>query len=71
MKSGRPNIAMFTLEGNELTEAWVEGLGGRDGKTSGTASTGIHGSEYHIIGYSLAVLFNPYKSFILKENVTL
>jgi hypothetical protein len=54
-----------------MIEGYVEGLGGRDGKTSGTVSTGVHGSEYHLIGYSVAVLFNPYKSFILKENVVL
>jgi hypothetical protein len=71
LKTGRPNLAMFTLEGNEMIEGYVEGLGGRDGKTSGTVSTGVHGSEYHLIGYSVAVLFNPYKSFILKENVVL
>jgi peptidyl-prolyl cis-trans isomerase SurA len=40
----------------------------KDGKTSGNVVTGVHGSEYHLIGYSLAVLFNPYKSFILREN---
>jgi hypothetical protein len=69
MKTGRPNLSMFTLEGNELVEGYVKGLGGTDGKTSGEVSTGVHGSEYHLIGYSLAVLFNPYKSFILRENI--
>ncbi len=70
IKSGRPGIATFTLEGNEMTDGYVNGLGGKDGKTSGgDIATGVHGSEYHIIGYSCSVLFNPYKSFILKENI--
>jgi hypothetical protein len=71
LKSGRPNIASFTVEGSEMIEGYVNGMGGQDGKTSGTVSTGVHGSEYHILGYSCCVLFNPYKSFILKENVEL
>lgn len=69
LKTGRPNIASFTLEGNEMLEGFVNGLGGQDGKTSGVISTGVHGSEYHIIGYSGCAVFVPYKSFILKENV--
>jgi hypothetical protein len=69
LKSGRPNIATFTMEGSEMVEGRVNGLGGQDGKTSGVVSTGVHGSEYHLIGYSCAAVFNPYKSFILKENV--
>jgi hypothetical protein len=70
LKTGRPGLATFTLEGNEMVDGYREGLGGRDGKTSGgSIATGVHGSEYHIIGYSCAVVFNPYKSFIVKENV--
>ncbi len=71
LKTGKPNLASFTLEGSEMIEGYVNGMGGQDGKSSGTVSTGVHGSQYHILGYSAAVLFNPYKSFILKENVIL
>ena len=70
-KSGRPNVASFTVEGSEMIEGYVNGLGGQDGKTSGVVSTGVHGSEYHILGYSCTAVFNPYKSFILKENVVI
>ncbi len=69
MKSGRPNLAAFTLEGAELIEGYVNGLGGRDGKTSGEVSTGVHGTEYHLIGYSGTAVFSPYKSFIVREDV--
>jgi hypothetical protein len=71
LKSGRPNVASFTMEGSEMVEGRVNGLGGQDGKTSGVVSTGVHGSEYHLIGYSCAVVFNPYKSFVLKENIVI
>jgi hypothetical protein len=67
--SGRPNLAMFTLEGSEIVSGNLNGMGGQDGKTSGEVSTSVAGSSYHLLGYSAAVLFNPYKSFLLQENV--
>lgn len=68
--SGRPNIAMFTLEGSEMISGNINGLGGASGKESGIdISSSIHGSSYHLIGYSGAVVFNPYKSVILEENI--
>lgn len=70
MKTGRPGLASFTISGSEMITGYVSGLGGRSGKESGgDITSGVHGSEYHILGYSCAVVFNPYKSFILKENV--
>jgi hypothetical protein len=68
--SGRPNIAMFTLEGSELISGNINGLGGASGKESGIdIATSVHGSSYHLLGYAGAVVFNPYKSVILEENV--
>lgn len=67
LSSGRPNIAMFTLNGAEMVSGHLEGMGGKDGKTSGGVSTGVHGSQYHLLGYAGSVVFNPYKSFILEE----
>ena len=69
--SGRPNIAMFTIEGSEMISGNLNGMGGQDGKTSGTVSTGVAGSQYHLLGFSGAVVFNPYKSFLLEESVVL
>lgn len=71
LKNGRPNVASFTLEGSEMIESRVDGMGGQSGNESGVASTGVHGSQFHILGYSCCVVFNPHKSFILKENVEL
>lgn len=67
LTSGRPNVAMFTLNGSEMISGTLNGMGGADGQTSGPVVTGVHGSQYHLIGYSGCVVFNPYKSFILEE----
>ena len=71
LNKGRPNIAAFTLEGSEMVEGKVLGLGGEDGKTSGNVTSGVHASEYHLIGYGCGVIFVPYRSFIVKENVVI
>jgi len=69
--SGRPNLAMFTLEGSEMISGNLIGLGGASGKESGIdISTSVHGSSYHLIGYAGAVIFNPYKSVILEEAIS-
>ena len=70
--SGRPNLAMFTLEGSEMISGNINGLGGASGKESGgDIASSIHGSSYHLIGYAGAVLFNPYKSVIIEEAVSM
>jgi hypothetical protein len=71
LASGRPNIAMFTLAGSEMISGNLVGMGGVSGNTSGEISTSVHGSQYHLLGYSGAVVFNPYKSFLLEEARTL
>jgi hypothetical protein len=71
LASGRPNVAMFTMQGAEIISGNLHGMGGADGKTSGDISTSVHGSQYHLLGYSGSVVFNPYKSFILEESRTL
>jgi hypothetical protein len=67
--TGRPNIAMFTLEGSEMISGNINGLGGASGKESGEVSTSMHGSSYHLIGYAGVVVFNPYQSVILEESI--
>lgn len=66
--SGKPNIAMFTLEGSEMISGNLIGMGGLDGKSSGTVSTSVAGSEYHLMGYGGSCVFNPYRSFIIEES---
>jgi len=31
-------------------------------------ATSVDGSEYHLLGYSAATVFNPYNSAIIKES---
>lgn len=69
--SGRPNIALFTLKGSEIVSGNLNGMGGQSGSSSGEVSTGVAGSQYHLLGYAGSVVFNPYKSFILEESVVL
>ena len=71
LASGRPNVAMFTLRGSEMISGTLVGMGGISGNASGEITTSVHGSQYHLLGYSGAVVFNPYKSFILEEARTL
>jgi hypothetical protein len=70
LASGRPNVAMFTMKGSEIISGNLVGMGGKSGNASGEVSTSVHGSSYHLLGYSAAVVFNPYKSFILEEAKT-
>ncbi len=69
MNTGRPAIAAFTLKGGEMITGNLIGMGGADGKTSGTISTSSMASSYHLACYSGVAVFNPYRSFILEESV--
>jgi len=68
--SGQANLQMFTIEGCELLTGNLIGMGGLDGRSSGTISTPLAGSEYHLMGFSGVVLLNPYASFIVEEAVS-
>ena len=65
-------ISMFTLEGREMLSGKLRGMGGYSGKESGVdLATSVDGSEYHLLGYSAAVVFNPYNAAIMKESFVL
>lgn len=68
--SGRPNIAMFTLEGRELLSGNLNGMGGQSGTESDVdLATSVDGSSYHLLGYSGVVVFNPYRGVIIEETI--
>lgn len=67
--SQRPAMELFTLQGADMLTGTLRGLGGTDGKSSGEVATMLHGSGYAVMGYSGAALYNPYRSFIIQENV--
>ncbi|MCK5788373.1 MAG: hypothetical protein KAH32_05215, partial [Chlamydiia bacterium] len=63
------NMATFTLDGAEMLSGTLNGMGGQSGRESGQIATSIHGSSYHLLGYSGVVVFNPYKSAIITESL--
>ena len=69
ISTGRPNLATFTLDGAEMLSGTLNGMGGQSGRESGEIATSIHGSSYHLLGYSGCVVFNPYKSAIITESI--
>ena len=65
--SAMPPIACFTLKGGEYITNQVVGVGGLDGLTSGQVSTPVAGSKLVAWGYAGIAVFNPYRSFIIRE----
>jgi hypothetical protein len=64
-----PNIQMHTIKGMEMLSGYVNGLGGKTGTMSGDIATGQSGSQYHLMGYGCATVYNPYKAAILIQSV--
>ena len=69
ISTGRPNLATFTLDGAEMLSGTLNGMGGQTGRESGQIATSVHGSSYHLLGYSGVVVFNPYKAAIITESL--
>ena len=65
--SAQPPIAMFTLKGADFVTNKFPGVGGLDGISSGVVSSPVAGSKLINWGYSGIGVFNPYRSFILRE----
>ena len=62
-------ISMFTMEGREMLSGKLRGMGGFSGKENNVdLATSVDGSEYHLLGYSAAVVFNPYNAAIIRES---
>lgn len=64
--SSQPPIAMYSLKGQDYIFNDVPGVGGLDGKTSGTVASLVAGSAITAWGYAGIAVFNPYKSFIIR-----
>lgn len=63
-----PPIQMFTLKGGDFINNRFVGVGGLDGLSSGEVSSPVAGSKLINWGYSGIGVFNPYRSFILREQ---
>ena len=62
-----PPIALFTLKGADFVTNRFPGVGGMDGISSGVVSSPVAGSKLINWGYSGVAVFNPYRSFVLRE----
>ena len=65
--SAQPPIALFTLKGGDMISNKYIGVGGLNGLSSGEVSSPVAGSKLILWGYSSLAVFNPYKSYILRE----
>jgi hypothetical protein len=65
--SGRAPIEMFTLKGGDFMTSKYPGVGGMDGLSSGIVSSPVAASKIINWGYSGVGVFNPHRSFILRE----
>lgn len=65
--SSEPPIQMFTLKGGDFITNKFPGVGGLDGMSSGIVSSAVAASKLINWGYSGVGVFNPYRSFILRE----
>lgn len=65
--SNTPAMAQFTIKNSEIILNEIDGVGGQNGTTSGKVSSPVAGSKMVAWGYAGVAVFNPYRSFILRE----
>ena len=66
--SGMPAVSMMTLKNGNCIQNYITGVGGMDGLSSGEVSSPVAGSKMVIHGYIGVCVWNPFKSFILREG---
>jgi len=66
---GQANIELYSAEGSEIITGELPGLGGKDGKTSGMIATSVAGYEIHYSTMGGLRVADPYRSFIIEENI--
>jgi len=65
--NGRAPLGLFTLKGGDMISNKYVGVGGLDGLSSGEVASPVAGSKKILWGYSGLAVFNPYRSYILRE----
>ena len=65
--SSQPPIGLFTLKGGDMMQSFIKGVGGLTGLESGEVSTPVAGAKRIMWGYSSLALFNPYRSYVLRQ----
>lgn len=66
--TARPAMQFLTFKGGDLIHNYVNGVGGRDGLSSGEVSSPVAGSKEIVWGYCGVGVYNPYKSVILMSE---
>lgn len=70
LSNGEPTLQKFFFGNRELTDGWLEGMGGRNGGGTGLRiSTSTTVSSYHLIGTAGIVYHLPSLAIIVKESV--
>lgn len=62
--SGTPAVGMFTVNNHQFVENTINGVGG---KKSGEVSSRVAGSHKVIMGIAGVGVFNPYRSYIIRQ----
>ena len=65
---GNYKLTLGSLKGKDYIFNEVLGVGGRTGGDSGVVSSPVAGGLMTIHGYAGIAVFNPYRSFILKQK---
>lgn len=66
--TGNPAVSMFTIKNGDFMYNKIAGVGGLDGLSSGVVSSTVAGSKLVNWGYASIAVFNPYRSFVLKQS---
>lgn len=68
-QTGYPNVMALKYQNIDIVTGELVGLGGMDGRSSGTISTPIAGSQLEMMTYAGAIVINPYKAAVIQEAV--
>lgn len=65
--SAQPPIALFTLKGGDMITNKYLGVGRENGLSSGEVASPVAGTKLIMWGYSSLAVFNPYRSYVIRE----
>jgi hypothetical protein len=64
----RMNIQQYTINGFEMFDNSILGVGGESGHSSGAVSSAVHASQSVLMAYRGVAVYDPYSTLILEEN---
>lgn len=70
-EKGKMNMTLITMQNLKYITGTLNGMGGQNGSTDGVQlATSVHGSEFHVMGYSGVCVHNPYAAVMMFEATT-